>query len=219
MGIWPVGSGSDFARHVGVRPDSAQFAEVLQGSSPRRFDAGRVTCREAEGRPVPRHFATLAACGLPGDVALGVQRRGKRLGGTLTYLVEAVRVVARARPRSIALVVDGVSEAPTRYHLVVVANTSTMGGGMRVAPAADPGDGWLELVTVGARSRAGLLALLPRAYTGGHVGRPGVTVRRIQRLEISAAEACALNIDGEVWGTLPAVVEILPGVLPVLAPA
>jgi hypothetical protein len=37
--------------------------------------------------------------------------------------------------------VDGDREPFTPYHLVVIANTRTFGGGMRVAPTADAADG------------------------------------------------------------------------------
>jgi hypothetical protein len=49
--------------------------------------------------------------------------------------------MTRARLRAIELVVDGDREPFTPYHLVVIANTRTFGGGMRVAPTADAADG------------------------------------------------------------------------------
>jgi diacylglycerol kinase (ATP) len=124
---------------------------------------GRVTYRDAAGRSIQRYFLNVAAVGLAGDVAIAVRRRGKLLGGRLTYLVEAVRTIARGRPRPMQLVVDGHPEPPASYHLVALANTSTFGGGMRVAPWANPADGWLDLVTVGAVSRGQLFRLLARA--------------------------------------------------------
>jgi diacylglycerol kinase (ATP) len=148
------------------------LATLLASGTPRWLDAGRVTAQDHAGRPAPRHFLNMMALGLPADVAVAVQRRGKRLGGTLTYLVEALVALARARPRRMALTVDGIAEAPADYHLVVVANTRTFGGGIAVAPAADPTDGALDLVTVGPLARRALLTLLARAYRGGHIGRP-----------------------------------------------
>jgi YegS/Rv2252/BmrU family lipid kinase len=213
VATWPAGSGCDFARHVGARPDPQQLATRLIAGTIRRLDVGRVTCRDATGRPTHCHFLNVAACGLAGEVAVAVQRRGKALGGPLSYFVEAVRVIARARPRPIQLVVDGLPEPPTPYHLVALANTSTFGGGMRVAPGADPTDGWLDLVTVGAVSRGELLALLTRVRRGSHVGRPGVRLRRVRRVQVTGEGSEPLNVDGEAWGELPATLEILPGAI------
>jgi diacylglycerol kinase (ATP) len=213
LATWPAGSGCDFARHVGARPDPRQLAALLTTGTIRRLDVGRVSSRDAIGRPAHRYFLNVAAFGLAGDVALAVARHGKRLGGRFSYLVEAARAIARARPRSIELVVDGRRELSVPYHLVVVANTSTFGGGMRVAPEADPADSWLDLVTVGAVSRGQLLRLLAHARTGDHVGRPGVAIRRARRVEAAGDGVAPLNVDGEPWGTLPAVFEILPGAI------
>ena len=213
VATWPAGSGCDFARHVGARPDPRQLAALLTAGTIRRLDVGRVSGRDARGRPAHRYFLNVAAFGLADDVALAVARHGKRLGGRLSYLVEAARAIVRARPRSIELVLEGIRASPAPYHLVVLANTSTFGGGMRVAPEADPTDGWLDLVTVGAVSRGQLLRLLARARTGDHVGRPGVMVRRVRRVEGAGERPGPLNIDGEAWGHLPATFEVLPGAL------
>jgi len=132
------------------------------------------------------------------------------LGGTLTYFLEGLLAVARARPRRMKLVVDGRVEAPSDYHMVAAANTSTIGGGMKIAPEADAGDGLLEVLTVGALSRPELLRLMPTIYAGGHVGASGVVVRRARRLEVFSEESLPLNIDGDLDGVTPAVFEALP---------
>jgi diacylglycerol kinase family enzyme len=90
---------------------------------------------------------------------------------------------------------------------------------MRGAPTADPADGVLDLITLGECPPRALLGLLLRVYRGTHVGRPGVRLRPVRRLEVGSAEPLPLNIDGELCGRLPATIEVLPGVLPVLVPA
>jgi YegS/Rv2252/BmrU family lipid kinase len=218
VATWPAGSGCDFARHVGARPDPQQLATRLTAGTIRRLDVGRVTCQDAMGRPSHRHFLNVAACGLAGEVAAAVQRRGKALGGRLSYLIASFRAIARARPRAIELVVDGHREPVTPYHLVALANTSTFGGGMRVAPRGDASDGWLDLMTVGAVSRGQLLGLLARARTGGHIGRPGVAIRRVRLVEARGEGVGPLNVDGEAWGELPARFEARPGALRWIGP-
>jgi diacylglycerol kinase (ATP) len=91
-----------------------------------------------------------------------------------------------------------------------VANTSTIGGGMKVAPDADAEDGLLDLLTVGPLSRARLLTLMPKVYSGAHVGAEGVVLRRARRVEVVSDEPLPLNIDGDLDGTTPAVFEALP---------
>lgn len=216
VATFPAGSGCDFARHAGVSRDPETWAAALRAGRPRLLDAARARFHGADGGQRKRHFLNVAAWGLAGDVAVGVERRGKRLGGTLTYLLEGLLAIYGARPRRMRLVVDGVAEAEAEYHMVAVANTSTIGGGMRVAPQADPEDGLLDLLTVGALPRRRLLTLMPRVYAGGHVGQPGVTLRRVARVEVSCDETLPLNVDGDLDGFTPASFEVLPRAVPFL---
>jgi diacylglycerol kinase (ATP) len=213
LATFPAGSGCDFARHAGVPREPRAWAAAMASAKRTRVDAATAVFRDGGGAPRVRHFLNVAALGLAGDVAVGVHKRGKPLGGTLTYLLEGLRAVAFARPRRIRLIVDGREEAPADYHLVAAANTSTIGGGMKLAPGADMEDGVLDLLTVGPLSRMELLKLMPRVYAGGHVGAPGVVLRRARRVEVHADEPLPLNLDGDLDGATPAVFEALPKAL------
>lgn len=216
LAVFPAGSGCDFARHAGVPTDPDAWAAAMAAGRRRLLDGALATFRGTDGAPRSRRFLNVAALGLAGAVAEGVHRRGKPLGGTLTYLLEGLWAVAAGRPRRMRLVVDGAAEPWADYQLVAVANTSTIGGGMKVAPDADMEDGLLDLLTVGPLSRAELLRLLPRVYSGGHTGAPGVVLRRARRVEVGAEEALPLNLDGDLEGTTPAVFEVLPRAIPFL---
>jgi YegS/Rv2252/BmrU family lipid kinase len=211
LATFPAGSGCDFARHAGIPRAPDAWAAAMAAGRPRRLDAALASFTGRDGKARARHFLNVAALGLAGDVALGVEKRGKALGGTLTYLLEGLRAVAGASPRRMTLVVDGAAEEPAEYHMVAAANTSATGGGMMIAPSADAEDGLLDLLTVGPLSRLSLLRLMPKVYAGAHVGAPGVVLRRARRVEISADEPLALNLDGDLEGFSPAAFEALPG--------
>lgn len=210
VATFPAGSGCDFARHMGVPRAPEKWAAAMAAGKRLRLDAALATFRDGAGSPRSRHFLNVAALGLAGDVAAGVEKRGKALGGTLTYLLEGLLAVSGARPKRMRLVIDGREEAPAEYHLVAAANTSTIGGGMKLAPLADAQDGLLDVLTVGPLSRLELLRLMPSIYAGGHVGAPGVVLRRARRVEIYSDETLALNVDGDLDGVTPAVFEALP---------
>jgi YegS/Rv2252/BmrU family lipid kinase len=217
LGTWPVGSGCDFARHIGMKPTAEALLALLRDPRPRPLDAGRAEYQTPSGR-ASRHFVNVAAMGLAGDVALRVRASGKAWGGTLSYLFHSLAALACARARLLDLTIDGQPQPRKPYHLVVLANTSTFGGGMKVAPAADPRDGKFDMVTVGDLGRFALLRRLPLIYTGEHLGTESVALRPVRRLEASSPEAVTLNIDGEAIGALPASFELLPGALPFLCP-
>lgn len=207
---FPAGSGCDFAAHMGIPRDPGAWAKALAGGRRRLVDAARASYLGRDGTPRVRHVLNVAALGLAGDVAVGVARRGKALGGTLTYLLEGAVSVLGAKAKTMRLTVDGIAEPPAAFHLVAVANTSTFGGGMKLAPGADAEDGLLELLTVADVPRASLLALLPKAYSGAHVGAAGVAIRKASRVEIRCDEPLPLNLDGDADGTSPLTIEVLP---------
>ncbi|MFI5344866.1 MAG: diacylglycerol/lipid kinase family protein [Elusimicrobiota bacterium] len=213
VATFPAGSGCDFARHAGVSGDPAAWAKSMAEGTRRRLDAASAVFRTPDGGLRTRHFLNVAALGLAGDVALGVHKRGKPLGGPLTYFLEGLLAVAGARAKRVKLIVDGKDESPADYHLVAAANTSTIGGGMKLAPDADMEDGLLDLLTVGPMTRMELLKLMPAVYRGNHVGAEGVILRRARRVEIHCDQALPLNVDGDLDGATPAVFEALPKAL------
>ncbi|MBI3300176.1 MAG: hypothetical protein HYZ75_18570 [Elusimicrobia bacterium] len=217
----PAGSGCDFARHLRLPLDPAAAAAVLAGAPTVRIDALRVEYQDGARRAV-RHCTNMAGVGLAADSAALVERWGKPLGGTLSYLAAALAVIAVGAPRAYRLSVDG-EDRSGRYHVVFAANTESTGGGMLAAPGADLADGRFELLSVDAAGRAALVARLVRLYSGRHVGMSGVFLRQARRVELALADGepgpAGLNLDGECLGGLPAVVELVPGAVPVLVPA
>lgn len=218
VGTWPVGSGCDTARALGLRPGEGapSLLAMLRARRIERLDAGIVHYTAEDGGAGSRHFINIAALGLAGSVARRLERRGKRWGGTASYLLSAVEGLATARADRVRLVVDGRAEPDAPLHMAVVANAPTFGGGMRIAEGADMRDGRFDFVTVAGVSRWRLLLNLPRLYRGTHFQVDGIARRLVRRVEASSDEPVWLNIDGEALGRLPAVFEIEPGAVPFL---
>jgi len=217
LGALPAGSGCDLARHLCYPRGRDGILRLLARGVPRAMDVGRVRFARAGGSSGERHFINIAAFGLAGEVARRIQETGKPLGGTVSYAVSSLRSMLGARARYLRLTADG-KDLSGKYHLGVLANTSSMGGGMLVAPGADGGDGLLDLVLVADMGRTALALNFPRLYRGTHLGRPGITLTRLRRLEAASDETVYLNIDGEADGQLPAVFEVLPRAVNILTP-
>ncbi|MFD6497776.1 sphingosine kinase, partial [Streptomyces sp. NPDC060188] len=101
--------------------------------------------------------------------------------------------------------------------LVAVGNGSSYGGGMRICPGADLGDGLFDITVVGNCGRATLLTVFPKVYRGTHVDHPVVTVHRAARVELVAAGVTGYA-DGEPLGALPLTAECIPGAVRVALP-
>lgn len=217
LGALPAGSGCDLARHLRYPADRAGLLELLARGRVRPLDVGRLDYTREDGSPGRRHFINIAAFGLAGDVAHHIKAMGKPLGGTVSYAVASARAMLTARARSLRLKADG-KDISGRYHLGVLANTSSMGGGMLIAPGTSDDDGLMDLVLVADMSRLALARNFPKLYKGTHLGEPGITRTRLRRLEAESDETVWLNIDGEADGKFPAVFEVLPAAVKVLVP-
>jgi diacylglycerol kinase (ATP) len=96
----------------------------------------------------------------------------------------------------------------------VVCNGAWFGGGMRIAPAARPDDGLLDVVLLGALGRAELARWLPTVYWGGHLANPRIRAWRATRVRLTAAAPTPVQLDGELLGArTPLDISIYPGAL------
>jgi len=217
LGAIPAGSGCDLARHLGYPAGRDGLIELLARGQARPMDVGRISYTGLDGTPRLRHFINIAAFGLAGDVAHRIKASGKPLGGALSYFLSSLLVLLTAKAKAVRLKADG-RELSGRYHLGVLANTSSMGGGMLIAPGTKDDDGLMDLVLVGDMSRLSLMRNFPSLYRGTHLGSPGITLTGLRRLEADSDETVYLNIDGEADGRLPALFETLPRAISVIAP-
>jgi YegS/Rv2252/BmrU family lipid kinase len=220
----PCGTGGDFRRALGV-PSGRAAARLLRSDRTRRVDLMRVTCRTSTGR-ASQIVANVSSCGLGGDVVQSVRSLpsavGARLGpvgGSLAYFVAILRRLATSAPGRVQVTVDGRDAGTFDTRTVAVANGSSLGGGLHLAPQAVVDDGVLDVVVVGDLPVSRLLACAPRFYRGTHLSLPGIHVFRGRRITLEppsppgSAPPTWLEGDGELLGHLPATFEVLPGAL------
>ena len=210
IGIVPVGSGNDLARSLGLPADPALAWTVAIGRVTRTIDAALAT--NAEHRQ--RWFASAGGIGFDAQVAAAMATRRGWQSGRAGYLLTTLTELRRFDNRPLRLVLDG-APIDCRALLVAIANGPYYGGGMRIAPDAEPDDGWLDLCVVGDVSRLTAIRELPNLYRGTHVRHPAVSLHRARVVEITGDGATQAHLDGEPFGSIPLRVEVHPGVLEV----
>jgi YegS/Rv2252/BmrU family lipid kinase len=220
VGVLPLGTGGDFARSLRLPRSLDAAIQAIAAGKSRSVDAGRARFCASDGRQSTACFANVASFGMSGEVVERVNRGSKRLGGRLAFLSATVATLMHHRCEVAELRLDGEPLFAGPLLLAAAANGGWFGGGMHVAPRAQLDDGLLDVVVVGEMSRAALLRRLPRIYRGSHLGDPALTLRRGRVLEADAEPGRIwLELDGELRGTLPARIELLPGALELIEPA
>ena len=184
LGIVPSGSGNGLARELKIRSRPEHAIADAMRASPRLIDAG-----ELGGRL----FVNLAGLGFDAHVAACFDRDSTGRRGLRTYARLTAREIFRYQAGTYC--VDGVTV--DRALLVTIANSGQFGNGARVAPSARLDDGLLDLVIFQERTRVGAIATIPRFFTGGFERLRGVTVRKIERISITADRPIPFHVDGE----------------------
>jgi diacylglycerol kinase family enzyme len=242
LALLPAGTGDDFARGLagGKRAPLEEWIERLvvhcrdgvRGEVDDEGDAGSRSSGTTRGVDVlwgsadngERRFVCLngATLGIGAEVAGRVAAQGqtvRRLSGEARFAWAAVQSLAAWRVVAARVVVDGAAWVEGELNLVAIANGAFSGGGMKFAPEASVSDGLLDVVTVCGISRAGLVRELARVHSGGHLANPKVKLARGQRVRvetINETDSLAIEADGDVRGSTPVELRVLPGALRVV---
>lgn len=186
-----AGTGNDFARAVGLpRGDAGAAASLALYGVPRSVDVGEVR----SGDEV-RLFLTVAALGFDAKVTDRTDRlRWPR--GELRYYLALIIELVRLRPMNFRLSVDGGAPRDAPGTLIAIGNTASYGGGMPVCAGAQPDDGLLDVVHVGALGRMRLLRVFPRLLRGTHLTLPEVSHVRATQVSVTEDDL-VVYADGE----------------------
>ncbi len=213
------GSGGDFRKTFDAPGDVLDAIRALSGASPRPLDLGRVTFVGETGQTVMRHFVNIASFGLSGDVVTRVNRAriAKWFGGPFAFKWHSTMAALGFRPWRVRLTVDDVFDETLALSTAAIANGRFFGGGMMIAPGADPADGLFDVVVIAETATRAMISRMNDIYTGAHIAHPNVRVIRGRRVTASPAPDQTAPVyaerDGEGGMRLPATFEILPGAL------
>ncbi|MGO8671315.1 MAG: diacylglycerol/lipid kinase family protein [Capsulimonadaceae bacterium] len=215
LGLIPFGTGNDLARSMGIHGDLESACAVVRGQSILDIDVGVV---RAEGIVGERHFLVICGAGFIARTAQTVNEGIRFASGAAAYVAGAIATLSRFHPFDVTLGLDDDAPLKQKSMFVSISNAETTGGGMRIAPGALVHDGAFDVCLVGEVGRADFLYQLTQVFSGGHVRHPAVTMRRAKSIRIDADPPQPILIDGEVAGTTPAVISILPQALRMKAP-
>ncbi len=206
LGIISGGSGCDYAKTFDIPDDPALAVEkIVSDEPPRIVDAGVVTFEGTR-----RYFCNIAEVGIGAEVVDRAARMPRRLGGAV-YLAGFVRTLPSFKRRPAEIRMDAARYDGPLTNLVVAIG-QVFGGGMRVAPNADPSDGMFD-VQIQFGSKLDYALGIAKVYRGTHIPHPRIREERAAHLEISSDVPLTIEADGEVLGRTPATFSVVPGAL------
>lgn len=217
--VVPCGSGNDFARALGIR----SVRDAVDAW--KKFIISREVCSIDLGvisTLVPTTTKTYFCCvaGVGIDTAIAQRANGlpKWLRARGGYALSATREFIRYAPFPMRVSSNGTQNAAFKPTLLAAAaNTPTYGGGMKIAPHAQLGDGKLDLCVINDMNVFKLFCLFPTVFFGRHLGISQVRYEQAGHVHIETESPLDIYADGEHVGQTPVEISVARSALKVIA--
>ena len=216
LAVLPLGTGGDFRKTLELGTGLDEAVERLLTSEPRPFDLGILRVTSHTGVLETRAFVNITSFGLGGLTDRIVNAGPKWLGGKAAFYLGTLRGLIAYRNAPVRVKVDGATFLESPIVNVALANGRYFGGGMMIAPEADPRDGKLDVVALGDLTKLETVGLSQHIYAGTHLGRRGISTTRgtlIEAEPLVPNDEVLVDMDGETPGRLPLVARVAPGAL------
>ncbi|HEX9109565.1 MAG TPA: diacylglycerol kinase family protein [Longimicrobiales bacterium] len=220
--IIPVGTANNIARSLGLADAPEALVARWPELRPRPFDIGT-----AHGLDESRGFVEAVGVGALTEMigaldgpAAGLNQAIREREGLPGYVALLRDMLARRRGVPLRVTLDG-REREGTFLMAEVMNVGRVGPNLLLSAAADPSDGWLDVLLAGEAERSALEEYL-EAQRRGSAEVPPLPTRPARRVELAPAEGRSLLVrrDDEVRRLHPGVpvkLHVHPGALRVLA--
>ena len=193
--VIPAGTGNDFARTLGLQ--GKRISKLLALPTKGEISVIDMGIVSHSGFETP--FVQILSTGF--DAIVNERANNfKHVRGKIKYVLAVLQKVWRYRAIDFDITIDGASQS-RRAMMVCIANGTSYGGGMQIAPHAKNNDGYLDLMIVDDVSPLRLLMVFPRVFFGTHVNHPKVHFLTGREILISARSMAFA--DGEPIAELP----------------
>lgn len=194
----PLGTANNIARSLGLSGTPEEIVAGWAKPERRRIDVGI-----AKGPWGKKYFIEGVGLGLIGRAIAIIEDIDETSGRVFSSREDKLHrdlcvmaALAHEMPATeVKLAVDG-EQLTDEFLLLEVLNINRAGPGIELAAAADPGDGWLDLVSATTHERRKLSQSIEKCLADSQRG-PILTSRRVRKLRL-AVHKCELRLDDKV---------------------
>lgn len=230
LAIIPMGTANALAHDLRLPFSCAEAARATLSAEPRRIALGRAEYRDLSGQPASRFFIVTAGVGVDAHLFYTLNAVVKGRLGMIAYYAQAVAVWLTHRMKDFCVAAASADSATSSSYddvsQLLAVRIGNFGGVLReLAPGAALERNDLRLVLFRTQSRLAYLSFILRGLVGGNWQTRRIELLHAAHIECGAklSEAATpprifVEADGELLGTLPAKISIVPDALVLLAP-
>ncbi|NNF82098.1 MAG: diacylglycerol kinase family lipid kinase [Flavobacteriaceae bacterium] len=197
IGLVPVGTGNDWARHYGIPKSYKAVIDRISRGHLVEQDIGKIVLKNSVNEPI--FFNNLAGIGFDGYVVEKVNRF--KHWGAMAYLIGALSGLMSYKNFMAEIQWDNNSFNGKVFMLIIGLGTYS-GGGMQLTENPDPSDGFFDISLLPAQSKFKILGMLPSLFNGAVTRKRSVKTGLAKALTISVSEmaSAVIQADGEPVG-------------------
>jgi YegS/Rv2252/BmrU family lipid kinase len=223
LGIIPMGTANALAHDLRLPLSAVAAARASLTAKPRRIAVGRVEYADFDGNRGSRFFMVAAGIGVDAHLFYKLNPLVKGHWGMAAYCAKATRLWLTHRMENFAVHVGQAGQAEVSQLLAV--RIRNFGGVLRqLAPGASLERDDLRLVLFRTRSRLAYLHYIVRGLVGTEWQVGGIEL--VHALNVGCrplgnsarASRVFVEADGELLGTLPVEIGIVPDAVALLMP-
>jgi len=207
LGILPLGTANVLATELGIGTDIKKAIDRISAGHQISWDVG-----------IANHKKFVVFSGAAFDAAVTGTLSKKRKGNItyLTYIIPTIKTYANWKSPQIKVSIDG-KEIEGFASQVIISNVNHFAGFFALSPEICPGDGLLDVFVFRSKGRRALIKYFAAMFF--RILPSFKSVEQYKGKEItleSEQKDVPYQLDGDLAGTLPLRISVLPGALKIM---
>jgi YegS/Rv2252/BmrU family lipid kinase len=231
LGVLPMGTANALAHDLGLPLNPPTAAKALLNADRKRIALGRVELPNLNGQQIAKYFTVAVGVGVDAHLFYKLNSATKQKLGMAAYYAKAWQLWFSHQMQSFSVSGAGIPDDESILATEMLAVRIRNFGGMlrELAPGASLDRDDLRLLLCRTSNRISYLSYVTRTLLGARWQVPGVELHHAPGVRCDYAGASNngsgakpkkvyVEADGELLGTLPAQITMVPDALTVLVP-
>ena len=216
--VIPIGSGNDFNKIIGIPHEPQKAIETILSGAKKPVDLGSVTIKNSAGHTIVKYFLNILGIGIDAEIAKETKRINF-LRGLPLYLLAAIKALSTYKPNEYTITSSNETIREKTY-LLCAGNGIYEGGGFKMLPVADPGDGKLNICLIRKMPVWKSISVIPKIIRGTHGEHTLISMWETASVKLVGKNPFIIHGDGEIFeeNAMEAEISVIPNALTIVIP-